>query len=146
MCFRETGLWRCLNSKNVMIVLYILNFHRRIKIFCSGEHFDIYTLVWCSWNCLGHMQGLHICFDIVFVCFFCFLFFIIQNCMWLSINLKKNNKTQMSKHMQIYEYSCSVFKRKCLMRSASHLLLRPVAECYTYIYIYIYIYMCIYMN
>ena len=42
--------------------------------------------------------------------------------------------------MQIYEYTCSVFKRKCLMRSASHLPLRPVAECYMYIYIYIYIY------
>ena len=70
---------------------------------------------------------------------FCFLFFIMQICMWLSINLKTNNKTKMSKHMQIYEYSCSVFKRNCLMRSASHLPLRPVAECYTYIYIYIYI-------
>ena len=48
LCFRETLLWMCLNSKNVMIVLSILNFHRRIKIFCSGEHVSIYTLVWCS--------------------------------------------------------------------------------------------------
>ena len=48
LCFREKGLWRCLNLKNVMILLSILNVHRRITIFCSGEHFSIYALVWCS--------------------------------------------------------------------------------------------------
>ena len=48
LCFREKGLWRCLNLKNVMIVLSILNFHRRITIVGSGEHVSIYTLVWCS--------------------------------------------------------------------------------------------------
>ena len=78
LCFREKGLWRCLNLKNVMILLSILNVHRRITIFCSGEHFSIYALVWCSWSCLGRMQVLHICFDIVVVLFF-FVFFIFYN-------------------------------------------------------------------
>ena len=47
----------------------------------------------------------------------------------------------MWKHMQIYEYNCNVFKRNCLMRSASHFPLRTIAECYKYV-LYIYIYMC----
>ena len=128
--------------KNVMIVLSILSFHRRITIFCSGEHCSIYTLVWCSWNCLGSMQVLDICFYICYLLFVVFVLFIMQICMWLWINLKNNNnKNKIKKPMQINEYSCSVFKRNCLMRSASHLPLRPVAECYKYIYIYIYIHM-----
>ena len=32
--------------------------------------------------------------------------------------------------MQLYECNCSVFKSKCLMRSASHPPLRPFAKCY----------------
>ena len=43
--------------------------------------------------------------------------------------------------MQIDKCRCSVFKSKCLMRSASRPPLRPFAECYKYIYIYIYIYL-----
>ena len=41
--------------------------------------------------------------------------------------------------MQIDKCRCSVFKSKCLMRSASRPPLRPFAECYKYIYIYIYL-------
>ena len=62
--------------------------------------------------------------------------------------------------MQIDICRCSVFKSKCLMRSASRPPLRPFAECYKYIYIYLnyfeilrmitiyndYIYIYIYMN
>ena len=44
---RKQILWRCLIPNNVMIVLSILNFFRRIKIFCGGEQFGIYILAWC---------------------------------------------------------------------------------------------------
>ena len=87
LCFRGNK-WclKCLTSTNVMMFLSILNFHRRVKIDCSAEHVSVYTLVWCSWNCLGRMQVLHMCFDMcVVVVSCCVCFVIMQTCVWLWI-------------------------------------------------------------
>ena len=82
--------WRCLTSKNVMMFLSILNFHWRINIFCSGEHVSSYKLVWCSWNCLGRMQVLLICFDMCVVVFsFVVVFVLMPTCMWLWFKFDK---------------------------------------------------------
>ena len=121
-------------------VLSILNFHRRIKILCSGEHVSI-SIGLVFLKLFGpHASFAHVFSTCVFVVFsfLCLLFsnanlHVVVNCF-----LKTILNQTMSKHMQLDECSCSVFKRKCLMRSASHLPLRPVTACYKYIYIYIY--------
>ena len=88
--------------------------------------FSDFELVWAP-------NKFYVFFDFLFFCFL-FLFFYTRQLHAVVNDLLKNKKNKKHKktneNMQINECSYSVFNSKCLMLSASHLHMRPFAECY----------------